>query len=206
MAGAIDTIVKIGGSVLSDTDRLKQLLGVVANAESRVGVVPGGGPFANAVREAYHRFGIDQSCAHDMAVLAVSQTGLLFQALSPGLRVCEDREELACVFAGRKNAIVLPRAFLRDAGDLPRDWTATSDTLAAVLARDLGARRIVFVKSCRVDRGETIAALQARGVLDAAVGGFVEQCPADVHVIGPDRDCEFLSLINREGAPAHHGQ
>jgi 5-(aminomethyl)-3-furanmethanol phosphate kinase len=47
-------------------------------------------------------------------------------------------------------------------------WAVTSDSLAAWLARRLGARRLVLVKSAAAPSAAAPAELAARGLVDAA--------------------------------------
>ena len=64
MTGAPPTIVKLGGSLVSDAARLGRLLGALADGgEGRCVVVPGGGPFADAVRQAQGRLGFSDALA-----------------------------------------------------------------------------------------------------------------------------------------------
>ena len=69
-------VVKIGGSLV-ETGRLREILAIVARAQRPTVIVPGGGPFADAVRNAQAEFGFSDEAAHRMAILAMHQTALL---------------------------------------------------------------------------------------------------------------------------------
>ena len=68
------TIVKLGGSH-AFSPHLKNWLDAIAGCAGCAVVVPGGGPFADAVRMAQPRMGFDDRAAHEMAVLAMEQYG-----------------------------------------------------------------------------------------------------------------------------------
>jgi aspartokinase-like uncharacterized kinase len=105
-------------------------------------VVPGGGSFSDAVRRADHRFRLDNSAAHWMAILAMDQYGHLLADLAPGTVLVRSRRELA---PGRLN-VLAPSAWLRRADPLPHSWDVTSDSIAAWFARTLRVRRLLLVK------------------------------------------------------------
>ena len=139
-----DWVVKVGGSLAERPARLHRLmetLGVAARRH-RLVVVPGGGSFAEEVRHADRRFHLGDSAAHWMAILAMDQYGYLLARLAPGAALVRTRRELV---AGRLN-VLAPSAWLRRADPLPHSWAVTSDSIAAWVARALGARRLMLVK------------------------------------------------------------
>jgi aspartokinase-like uncharacterized kinase len=105
-------------------------------------VVPGGGAFADEVRRADRRFGLGDSAAHWMAILAMDQYGHLLADLAPGAALVRSRPELR---PGRLN-ILAPSTWLRQADPLPHSWDVTSDSIAAWVARAVGCRRLLLVK------------------------------------------------------------
>ena len=67
-------IVKLGGS-LAFSEVLIDWLRALASCAGHVVIVPGGGPFADAVRVTQHRMGFDDRTAHHIALLAMEQYG-----------------------------------------------------------------------------------------------------------------------------------
>lgn len=126
-----DVVVKVGGSLLAHERELDAVLAVLAAAALRVRllIVPGGGPFADAVRELDRRVGLSDDAAHWMAILAMDQCA----------HVLEDR------LAGRV-PVLAPSKWLREADPLPHSWDVTSDSIAAWVAGQVGAHRLVLVK------------------------------------------------------------
>ncbi len=164
-------VVKLGGS-LGDWDRLPEWLETLA--ESGVVLVPGGGPFADQVRSAQARWGFGDRTAHAMAILAMRQYGLMLAALCPGFATATHIGELAAVFAGSRSAIWLPDPEAIPAREVPASWEITSDSLAAWLARNLGANHLLLVKSAAIPPGElTIARLVEEAWVDAAFPALI---------------------------------
>src|SRR5215471_19096861 len=89
MAAADDLIVvKLGGSH-AFSKHLPAWLDALLLVAGRVVIVPGGGPFANAVRSAQPTMGFDDSAAHRMALLAMEQFGSALVGLRPSLTLAD---------------------------------------------------------------------------------------------------------------------
>ena len=176
-------VVKLGGGLLGDP-MLTRWLRAVAKAGGRVVVVPGGGPFADAVRQAQGTLDFDDSAAHRMALLAMAQYGIALCGLEPGLRPAATPRDIAETLARGVTPVWLPGAMAPGAPDVPEDWTVTSDSLAAWLASRLGARALALVK-----RGTTGGAYQPEHhapLLDAAFPRFAAAFPGAIHLLGHD--------------------
>jgi aspartokinase-like uncharacterized kinase len=196
------TVVKVGGGLGDDALRpLCATLGELGERHPLL-VVPGGAGFADAVREADRRFGLQAATSHRMAILGMEQFGWLLGDLIPGAERCAD---LKRVGAGRAY-VLLPAALPLER--LPASWEVTSDSIAAWVARQTGAARLVLVKG--VDglfaewppRGQPLgrlsvaelAALRTRGV-DAYLPTVLEGARFETWVVGgrdPDRVVELL--------------
>jgi len=171
------TVVKVGGGLCdSSLPALCTTLGELG-ARHPLLVVPGGARFADAVREADRRFGLSAAAAHRMAILGMEQFGWLLSELIPG---AERRVDLAAVSAGR-TTVLLPRALPLYA--LPASWHVTSDSIAAWVADQVGAGRLVLVKG--VDgiyadwppRGEPLAHLSVAELAALRTEGVDEYLP-----------------------------
>ena len=79
-------IVKLGGSHATGP-HLKDWLAAIAAEAGAIAIVPGGGPFADAVRTAQAAIGYDDRAAHAMALMAMAQFGCALQSLNPALRL-----------------------------------------------------------------------------------------------------------------------
>jgi (4-(4-[2-(gamma-L-glutamylamino)ethyl]phenoxymethyl)furan-2-yl)methanamine synthase len=144
----VDVVVKVGGALLARPECLATVLDSVASASKarRLVVVPGGGPFADAVRKVDSQLRLSDEAAHWMAVLAMDQYAhLLADRLRDGL-VATSAEEIASALRAGRVPVLAPWRWLRDVDPLPHSWDVTSDSIAAWIAGTLGARRLVLVK------------------------------------------------------------
>lgn len=141
-------VVKLGGSHAGSA-ALRPWLRAVATAAGRVVLVPGGGPFADAVRAAQARLGFDDATAHAMALLAMGQFALLLASLEPALVLAESPTAIAGALAERRVPVWTPPPSLGPADGVPASWDVTSDSLALLLAGWLGAPALLLVKQRR---------------------------------------------------------
>lgn len=162
---------------------LRDWLAMLAEAGAgRVVIVPGGGRFADAVREAQAQWRFDDLAAHNMALLAMAQTAHLLCALHPALQRCDREADIATALRHGRVAVWSPLDAQRDQADADTHWGVTSDSLALGLAQRLGAQRLVLVKSCAIDPALTLAQLGERGIVDSAfaVRAAGASCAIDV--------------------------
>lgn len=141
------TIVKIGGSLSSNPEVLKDLcekLSLLAK-KHRLVVVPGGGRFADCVREFDKRYSLSLTVTHRMAILAMDQYGLLLSDLIPECLVVDSLEGIKNGVEG-KVAVFLPSNFLFVNNGLPNSWEVTSDSIAAYIAGKIGAGKLLLLK------------------------------------------------------------
>ena len=142
----VQVVVKVGGSLLAHDGALGRLLELLDGASATL-IVPGGGPFADAVRDAYARGDVDDEAAHWMAVLAMDQYAeLLTRRLPRAVRVTTSSQARAALASGRV-PVLAPSGWLREADPLPHSWSVTSDSIAAWVAGQAGASVLVLVKA-----------------------------------------------------------
>jgi aspartokinase-like uncharacterized kinase len=165
-------VVKLGGS-LATSPELADWLEVLACAGAgSVAIVPGGGPFADAVRAAQARWGFDDSTAHQMALKAMDQFGLMLCGCGGFVCATTLREILERVRA-RRVPVWLPSAAVINEPEIPASWEVTSDSLAAWLARKLRAEGLALVKSCaRPDARTPLLELAQQGIVDRRFPSF----------------------------------
>jgi 5-(aminomethyl)-3-furanmethanol phosphate kinase len=144
-----DLIVKIGGSLLAHVRILDEVLAAVAHVASMrpLLIVPGGGQFADAVRDVDRRIGIDDTAAHWMAVLAMDQYAHLLAARLPAGQVVMTLADTTIALAGRRVPVLAPFRWLSEADPLPHSWDVTSDSIAAWIAGAAHARELMLVKA-----------------------------------------------------------
>ena len=141
-------VVKLGGGLSRTAGALNHVAGALAEAGRtyRILVVPGGGPFADAVRAFEAGGDLSPDAAHWMAILAMDQYAYVLVERIPGAVLVEDAGAIGTALSQNGVAVLAPSRWLRAADVLPHDWAATSDSAAAFVAGALDARRLVLIK------------------------------------------------------------
>ena len=144
----VHTVLKIGGGLLGKAGAFDLAVEAVTafRPGRRLVVVPGGGPFADAVRQMFKRARIGDDAAHWMAILGMDQYAHALAARIPEASLVDSAAEVGAALDARRVPVLAPYRWLREADPLPHSWEVTSDSIAAWLAGALGARRVVLVK------------------------------------------------------------
>ena len=179
----IEMVVKVGGGLLAHADALTTVLDLLLERGGRTLVVPGGGPFADAVREVDRHSEIGDDAAHWMAVHAMDQCARLLvdrlgtrgRLVDTPLQVYETRGDLP---------VIAPLRWLQQADPLPHSWDVTSDSIAAWVAGKVEARRLILIKPPAAT-GDLVDAYFERA-LPAGI---------DVHVVPADQVERLRELL-----------
>jgi aspartokinase-like uncharacterized kinase len=125
------TVVKLGGSL---APHIGEIIPALQSAHRPLLIIPGGGVFANAVRQS--GAATDADAAHWMACAAMDQYGwtLAAQGIGTTTRIARPRD----------TCVLLPYCALRRYDPLPHSWDITSDTIAAWVAGMLGGDLLVL--------------------------------------------------------------
>jgi 5-(aminomethyl)-3-furanmethanol phosphate kinase len=176
------TVVKVGGGLGDDAlPGICTVLGELGRRHPLL-VVPGGAGFADAVRDADRRFGLQAETAHRMAILGMEQFGWLLSDLIPHAVRCTD---LAQAVSGR-TGVLLPGGLPLD--ELPASWDVTSDSIAAWVAARVGAGRLVLVKA--VDG-------RFADLVDGYLPTMLERARFETWVIGGREPARLVELLER---------
>ena len=141
-------MVKVGGGLLvcpGALDHVCDTLGRMSPGRSMV-VVPGGGPFADAIREFERRYGLSADAGHWMALLAMDQYAHVLGERIREAELVEDAGGIGAALGRGRLAILAPYRWLRSADVLPHGWEASSDSVAAFVAGAVDASRLILVK------------------------------------------------------------
>jgi aspartokinase-like uncharacterized kinase len=140
-------VVKLGGSLLGSPELARWLDMLVKISDGNVIIVPGGSVFADAVRVAQQRAGVDDAIAHHLALLAMDQFGLLLTGINKHLVTASSELELAERGWQHRAIVWLPSKMVLADDTISKNWQVTSDSLSAWLANKIGAERLLLVKS-----------------------------------------------------------
>ena len=159
-------VLKLGGSLFEIPNLRDEVRRRVDPAAVTV-LVPGGGRFADAVRSygVFLRDGVTNANAteieHEAAVAACNVSAVWAAGLLGWPQVSQLSE------VGKQAECRVASAALGEDNRFPRDWSVTSDTLAAVIAERLSARRLVLLKS--VGPFPSLVTAADAGAVDRAV-------------------------------------
>lgn len=194
-------VVKLGGSLLGSPALNGWLDALVRFGDGKVVIVPGGGPFADAVRDAQVKTGVDDAVAHQMAVLAMDQYATLLGGLNPELVLASSELEIA-EYGWQHRAIVWkPSAMVLSDQSLPTTWDLTSDSLAAWVAEKLNAEHLLVVKSVQSAALLNAADLVANGVLDKCFTMYSQGKKFKTWLLGPNDFTAIQQSIKHHEKP-----
>ncbi|MEM1514699.1 MAG: delta 1-pyrroline-5-carboxylate synthetase [Candidatus Bathyarchaeia archaeon] len=142
----MEDVLKVGGSLIEHPSELKGLCRTLASLAKthKMLVVPGGGVFADLIRRIDEVYGLSNTIAHRMAILAMDQYGLFLSNMILNSFTCYSLEEA-------RNAkpsslpILLPSRYMLHEDPLEHSWDVTSDSIAAYIAGVLNAKKIILV-------------------------------------------------------------
>jgi aspartokinase-like uncharacterized kinase len=168
-------VVKVGGSLL-DMPEFPETLRDWLSAQAAAAhvLVVGGGSLADEVRALSRRFQMDQAAAHWACVDLLTATARIVASLVPPLIFVRRFDELQsalrtdaapCVVFAVADFLATVEP-LMPAPALPRDWSATTDSIAARLAVALDAAELVLLKSTHLPPEANCQAAADRGLVD----------------------------------------
>lgn len=137
-------MVKVGGGLLRDHG-LEGLRRACAEAselarDRPVLVVPGGGPFADAVRAIDAQLDLGDELAHALALRAMDQLGVLLARLLPAA------EPVTELLVPRRLGLLQVARAMGGRPEIPESWAVTSDSLAVLAAAGIGAVEAILLK------------------------------------------------------------
>jgi len=188
-------IVKLGGS-LQDFVDLPALIQTLTNSRHALIIVPGGGTFADTVRRSQKRWRFSDEIAHHMALLAMDQNALLLSALDSRLKPFVNLQRMEKLLAVRKVPVWQPSQMVLAATGIQQDWTMTSDSLSAWLAKKLSVKGLLLVKSCHVSSAQVTATkLSREGIVDQAFPTMVAESNYQIRVIQRENYSQLNHLL-----------
>lgn len=172
-------VIKIGGSLLGSPELKRWLDIVVKFSDGKIIIVPGGGVFADAVREAHRLSNISDAVAHKLALMAMDQFGLVMAGMNSELVTASSELEIAERGWQHRGIIWLPSQMVLADELVQKNWQVTSDSLSAWLANKVGAEQLLIVKSKSLaDYPESeftsLQTLIEDELIDTQFGGFIK--------------------------------
>ena len=139
------TLLKLGGSLLDLPDLVVQLTKLVAEIPYPL-ILPGGGSAADLVRSWDKKYRLPPETAHELALAAMSFNAVRLAESCNRFCLVSDSSNIESAHADGRIPFIDALAMLREVRQaqpscpvLPESWDVTSDSIAAWLARCLGA-------------------------------------------------------------------
>jgi aspartokinase-like uncharacterized kinase len=190
-------IVKLGGSIALSPELPAWLAVLVRVGAGRVVLVPGGGPFADAVRAAQQKQHFDDASAHRMALLAMEQYGVMLTGMQSQLAVAPSGAAIARELGRARVPVWMPSAMVLACREIPEIWDVTSDSLAAWLAGQLGAGLLVLVKSLPVSETQATAEqLASCGWVDPLFPRFAVAARCPIRLLGNNDQTRLTRMLS----------
>ena len=162
-------VIKLGGSLLGSPALPHWLSLLAKHGNGKAVIVPGGSVFADAVRQAQSLSGVSDGLAHELALLAMDQFGLLLAGMQPGLVTAANELEIAERGWQHQTVVWLPSQMVLADDTVEQSWRVTSDSLSAWLANKLAADQLLLIKSVDLSPYQQSRAELARAMLDDGV-------------------------------------
>ena len=188
-------VVKIGGS-LQESDCLSEWLNcLVEYGAGRVVIVPGGGKYADTVRQDQLAHGFDDVKAHKLALLAMEQYAQQLNSIVPGLQCVSDLDSINSCLRNNQVPVWLPYKMIEGEKEVPASWEAGSDALAIWLAKQLNSHSVILVKSVKLpEHFSSVTELAGLGLIDKFSTILLEQSSLSLFWMHRN-DSEFLPEI-----------
>jgi len=143
-------ICKLGGKILEDLENIQSTISQISqliesNIVTRIILIPGGGTYANFVRELYDTLDLDEDLAHWMGIISMDHNGRDLKKKFPELTLIDDFNKLVEFTKGI--SVFLPFKFLRKTDELPHNWDVTSDSITLYLAKMMKLEKCYLIKN-----------------------------------------------------------
>lgn len=185
-------VIKLGGSLYGTTALTDWLAVLERQAQKQTLIlVPGGGPFADAVRLAQQQHGFDDKTAHRMAINAMQQFSVMLLALSKHA-VKFSFPSTQPPRNGKLN-IWLPTDALLLVDEIEQSWRVTADSLALWLASQIAAEQLTLVKSCDIFNTK-IQSLSQNKQVDAAFANGFQTAQISCSVVHASQSADYRQL------------
>lgn len=196
-------VIKIGGS-LQHARGLPEFLGGLAEyAAGRMVIVPGGGDYADQVRQMQVEKNLDDLTAHRLALRAMEQYGSFLVSLDDRLQPARSWGEISQLCTVKKIPVWFPYDLVSEDPAVEACWDVTSDSLAIWCAEQLHCRHLFILKAV-TPAGDDYSAssLSRRGYLDNAFMKMAARTSVLAWWLDYQQAPSLLNMLARRDYPA----
>ncbi len=190
-------VVKLGGSFFDSLELIEWLEVLSGEGAGKVVIVPGGGPFADQVRDAQKQHNFNDPIAHEMALHAMDQFGLFLIGMAEKhdpehkLIAVNSEQQIREALKNKQTPVWLPSKQLKDNQEIPQNWTVTSDSLSAWLAKELKAEQLFLVKRSNIDFDQPIEVLEKESIVDTSFKYFIKGTTIKIEFSNEGQQLQF---------------
>ncbi len=186
------TVIKLGGSLASSDHLTGWLDAIVARAkETPVVIVPGGGMFADHVRQQQQQTGFDNHTAHRLALLAMCQMGYYLRERCPALLPVPHSDKLFSHLDEHRPLLWLPLQLLDDEDAMPASWDYTADSIALWLSGRLADSELILVKRQRLAASDKLIDYINKGIIDKGIQLLNKSIKSNIYLLS---DTQYSEL------------
>ena len=120
---------------------------VSKSKQSNYLIVPGGGKFADSIRNLQKTYQFDDVAAHQMAMLAMCQYAHYLLDINPDLIIVNSNNAITENLNKQQPLLWLPNDLISGQVKVESSWDMTSDSISLWLATQLNAEKLTLVKS-----------------------------------------------------------
>jgi aspartokinase-like uncharacterized kinase len=175
--GERPVIVKVGGSLFDLKGLGPQLAAWLGTlAPQPIVLVPGGGPFANVIRQFDVQHGLGEEASHRLALASLTLSARFLAAVVPGAITVDALGACSPLWKEGYIPILDPARMPIGKGDddLPHSWETTSDSIAARIASVARARLLILLKSVSLPEQMGWGEAALRGYVDRQFAGQID--------------------------------
>ncbi len=193
-------VIKLGGSLLLSGSLKKWLSIITELGAGKLVIVPGGGLFAEHVRNVQKEWKFDDKTAHQMALLAMEQYAHLLKSHAPVLDFSDSIEGIEKAVNLNQIPVWLPFKMITHCQELSSNWNLTSDSLALWLANQLNAEHTLLVKSLSASDMNS-RQLSELGMVDEDFPEFVNKLESDLWWLDQNGMNDLKKLLKKNDKP-----
>ena len=196
-------VIKIGGSLLDKPEIANELQRWIAIQDKAFNIlIVGGGMLVEAIHRYSQIHRTSDGDAHELCLSAMSVTARMFFIQWSGeLPVCRSLVECRAGNASGGVCLLDVQEIFNDAatvhwGAMPRDWSVTSDSIAAYVASAIEAVELVLLKSASLPQPPSAERAAEMGYVDPYFPTLAGQLRSVRCVNFRDRNWPAWSLVN----------
>lgn len=162
------TVVKLGGSLFS-LEHLGQKLVDFCHSQhlTNIAIIPGGGPFADSVRQLDRVQKLSTEISHHLGVCSMSLSARFVATLNEKFVRVESAWELTAAWENSQIPVLDIAKDILDCPNLPASWDVTSDSIAAWVASHHAGSQLILLKSTDLsERTCTFQSAAEAGIVD----------------------------------------